>query len=209
MSVNEKMTAIADAIREKTNLTEPLTLDDMAKNIPLVYGNGYVAGNEDGFANGEEHGKIIGYEEGFVNGETSGHAAGLEEGYSQGYFEGYSEGEEEGLEYTLNGLIEITKIQESYLAEPMSFYIMSMVTYEAEKIECMTSDTWEDIVANDYNGIISQDGIYIDEYDNYVKYLSGSYLRGYDGSYCKSYKKPVHDMTYQPHAEEPTEQGGE
>ena len=36
MSVDEKMTAIADAIREKTNITEPLTLDDMAENIVSI-----------------------------------------------------------------------------------------------------------------------------------------------------------------------------
>lgn len=184
MSVNEKMKAIADAIREKTNITEPLTLDAMAENIPFVYNHGY------------------------VNGEASGRAAGLREGYSVGHSEGYSKGEEESLEYTLNGLIEITKIQESYLAEPMSFYISSMVTYENEKIECMTSDTWEDIIANDYNGIISQDGIYI-AYNNYVKNLSDSYLCGSDGSYCKSYEKPIPNMSYGATAEEPIEQGGE
>lgn len=33
MSVNSKMTAIADAIREKTGSTEQLTLDDMAGSI--------------------------------------------------------------------------------------------------------------------------------------------------------------------------------
>lgn len=184
-------------------------LAKIAENVPKVYEAGYnkcLKENPPGATEEELQEK---YEEGFVNGETSGHAAGFEEGYSQGYPQGYAQGEEEGLEYTLNGLIEITKIQESYLAEPTSFYIMSMVTYENEKIECMTSDTWEDIVANDYNGIISQDGICIDEYDNYVKYLSGSYLRGDDGSYCKSYKKPIPNMTYWPNAEEPTEQGGE
>ena len=206
MSVNEKMKAIADAIREKTKETEPLTLDAMATEIPKVFDIGYVTGyndgNSDGLNQGVELGKQEGYEEGFSNGLSSGQIVGFERGYS--------EGEEEGLEYTLNGLIEITKIQESYLAEPMSFYIMSMVTYEAEKIECMTSDTWEDIVANDYNGIISQDGIYIDESDGYVKYAVGSYLRGDDGSYCKSYNSPRPNMTYWSTAEEPLiEQGGE
>lgn len=44
MSVNEKMTAIAEAIREKTNGTDPLTLDDMASSIPEVYENGYDKG---------------------------------------------------------------------------------------------------------------------------------------------------------------------
>lgn len=33
MSVNEKMTAIADAIREKTGESEPLSLDEMAEAI--------------------------------------------------------------------------------------------------------------------------------------------------------------------------------
>lgn len=37
MSVNEKMTAIADAIRDKTGGTDALTLDDMAENVPRVY----------------------------------------------------------------------------------------------------------------------------------------------------------------------------
>ena len=36
-TVNEKMTAIADAIRAKTGGTEPLTLDGMATAIPIVY----------------------------------------------------------------------------------------------------------------------------------------------------------------------------
>lgn len=36
-TVNEKMTAIADAIRGKTGATESLTLDDMATEIPEVY----------------------------------------------------------------------------------------------------------------------------------------------------------------------------
>lgn len=40
MSVHEKMTAIADAIREKTGGTEPLTLDGMAASVPDVYDAG-------------------------------------------------------------------------------------------------------------------------------------------------------------------------
>lgn len=40
MSINEKMTAIADAIRDKTGGTDILTLDDMATEIPNVYGKG-------------------------------------------------------------------------------------------------------------------------------------------------------------------------
>ena len=42
-TVNEKMTAIADAIRDKTGGTEPLTLDDMAADIPKVYDAGKLA----------------------------------------------------------------------------------------------------------------------------------------------------------------------
>lgn len=37
MSVYEKMTAIADAIREKTGKTDALTLDGMAEAIPDVF----------------------------------------------------------------------------------------------------------------------------------------------------------------------------
>lgn len=40
MSVNEKMTAIADAIRGKTGKTKLLSLDDMAKGISEVYDSG-------------------------------------------------------------------------------------------------------------------------------------------------------------------------
>lgn len=43
MSVDEKMTAIADAIRDKTKGTEPLTLDGMAAEIPKVFEEGKVA----------------------------------------------------------------------------------------------------------------------------------------------------------------------
>jgi hypothetical protein len=47
MSVNEKMTAIADAIREKTGDTEQLTLDDMATEIPKVYEAGKEQGTDE------------------------------------------------------------------------------------------------------------------------------------------------------------------
>ncbi len=39
-TVNKKMTAIADAIRDKTGETNLLTLDDMATDIPKVYDKG-------------------------------------------------------------------------------------------------------------------------------------------------------------------------
>lgn len=40
MSINEKMTAIADAIRDKTGGTDALTLDEMAQSIPTVFNAG-------------------------------------------------------------------------------------------------------------------------------------------------------------------------
>lgn len=46
MSVNEKMTAIANAIREKTGKTNALTLDDMAAAIPTIYSIGFTAGED-------------------------------------------------------------------------------------------------------------------------------------------------------------------
>ena len=39
-TVSEKMTAIADAIREKTGTTEPLSLDQMAIEIATIENNG-------------------------------------------------------------------------------------------------------------------------------------------------------------------------
>lgn len=48
MSVNEKMTAIADAIREKTGDTQKLTLDQMAAGVSCVYDAGKQA-QEDAF----------------------------------------------------------------------------------------------------------------------------------------------------------------
>lgn len=47
-TVNEKMTAIADEIRECTGGTEPLTLDAMAQEIPNVYNAGYEKGKAEG-----------------------------------------------------------------------------------------------------------------------------------------------------------------
>lgn len=47
MSVNEKMTAIADAIRDKTGGTEPLTLDNMAAEIPKVFEYGKTTEREE------------------------------------------------------------------------------------------------------------------------------------------------------------------
>ncbi|MBE7032002.1 MAG: hypothetical protein E7401_03460 [Ruminococcaceae bacterium] len=55
-TVNEKMTAIADDIREKTGGTDTLTLDDMAINIQGVYDSGRVDGYTEGYSEGETSG---------------------------------------------------------------------------------------------------------------------------------------------------------
>lgn len=46
-TVNEKMTAIADAIRDKTGETNPLNLDDMAVGVGKVYDAGKSVGLDD------------------------------------------------------------------------------------------------------------------------------------------------------------------
>jgi len=79
MSVNEKMTAIADAIRERTGETEPLTLDDMAENIPNVYKSGYEQGFSEGESAGEADGYIKGNEEGYKSGYEQGKQAQYDE----------------------------------------------------------------------------------------------------------------------------------
>ncbi len=73
MSVNEKMTAIADKIRHYTYETEKLTLDDMANKIDLVmlsgYNNGFVEGEQSGYTTGFDEGKTTAQEE--ITGELN------------------------------------------------------------------------------------------------------------------------------------------
>ena len=61
MSVNEKMTAIADAIRDKTKGTESLTLDDMATEIPKVYEAGKQAEQDELWEQFQDGGKEKSY----------------------------------------------------------------------------------------------------------------------------------------------------
>ena len=75
MSVNEKMTAIADAIRDKTGRSDLLTLDNMALGIEDVY----VTGRENGHAEGYN----IGWDSGYAVGLEGGHEAGVAEGTAQ------------------------------------------------------------------------------------------------------------------------------
>lgn len=57
-TVNEKMTAIADAIRHYVPITEKLTLDDMASGIKEVYEVGEGDGRSLGYEEGTETGKL-------------------------------------------------------------------------------------------------------------------------------------------------------
>lgn len=65
MSVNEKMTAIADAIRAKTGGTQKLTLDQMAEAIPQVYRIGSRAAAESFWGGLQNYGKRVNYKAAF------------------------------------------------------------------------------------------------------------------------------------------------
>ena len=65
MSVNEKMTAIADNIREKTGGMESLTLDDMANGVNEVYEAGKKTEYDVLWDNLQTYGKRIGYKYAF------------------------------------------------------------------------------------------------------------------------------------------------
>lgn len=68
MSVNEKMTAIADNIRTYTEGTEPLTLDDMAAQIPQVFDAGVKSEYDRFWDNYQENGNRTNYSRAFSNG---------------------------------------------------------------------------------------------------------------------------------------------
>lgn len=65
-TVNEKMTAIADAIRNKTGETEPLTLDEMANGITTVYEAGKQAEKNSFWDNYQNNGKRVNYNYGYA-----------------------------------------------------------------------------------------------------------------------------------------------
>lgn len=76
MSVNEKMTAIADTIRSFTGKSGKLGLDDMPGAInEAVAANGYDAGYSKGYEEGEENGYINGYADGNDDGRIEGKQA--------------------------------------------------------------------------------------------------------------------------------------
>lgn len=66
MSVNEKMTAIADAIRKNTGGTTPLTLDDMASGVNEVYEAGKKSEYDKFWDSCQDNGKRWNYEMAFA-----------------------------------------------------------------------------------------------------------------------------------------------
>ncbi len=65
MSVNEKMTAIADNIREKTGGAEELTLDQMASGVNEVYEAGKKSEYDAFWDSFQTYGQRVGYERAF------------------------------------------------------------------------------------------------------------------------------------------------
>ena len=66
MSVNEKMTAIADAIRAKTGGTDALTLDGMAEAVPKVYDKGKQAEYDEFWDTYQQNGNRTEYSNAFA-----------------------------------------------------------------------------------------------------------------------------------------------
>ena len=64
-TVNEKMTAIADAIRDKTGKTDALTLDNMAEDISRVYESGQKAQYDEFWDNFQDNGNRTNYSRAF------------------------------------------------------------------------------------------------------------------------------------------------
>lgn len=54
MALTDKLTAIADAIRDKSGITDLLTLDNMVTNVADVYDTGYLEGHVSGYEAGKK-----------------------------------------------------------------------------------------------------------------------------------------------------------
>lgn len=82
-AINGKsLTAIADAIREKTGSTDTYTPGEMAEAIrEIESGGGYDEGYEDGYRIGNEEGHEAGYRYGLEEGHDEGYAAGQQAEY--------------------------------------------------------------------------------------------------------------------------------
>lgn len=85
MSVNEKMTAIADNIRQYTGSTEKLNLDQMAEAVHDVFTVGDLYGYGVGYEDGHTEGVEQGVEEGYWRGYTAGANAGYDRGKQEQY----------------------------------------------------------------------------------------------------------------------------
>ena len=90
MSVNEKMTAIADTIRWLLGIEDKLTLDDMQEKIIEVNANSWQIGLNEGYSEGYQ----IGYTEGETDGYSTGHSDGHTSGYEQGAEDGIATGKQ-------------------------------------------------------------------------------------------------------------------
>ena len=93
-TVNEKLTAIADAIRLYTGKTDPLTLDGMVEGI----NEGNQATKDHYFTEGRLQGYETGHVEGYEAGNKDGYQTGYTAGHRDGHFEGYDTGKAEGIE---------------------------------------------------------------------------------------------------------------
>ena len=86
MSVNEKMTAIADRIRHYAYETGKLTLDDMANKIEMVnlsgYNSGFTEGMQSGYTTGFEEGKQAEYNAFWDNYQENGNRTDYRYGFS-------------------------------------------------------------------------------------------------------------------------------
>lgn len=192
MSVNEKMTAIADAIRDKTKETEPLTLDAMATEIPKVFDIGYVTGYNDGNSDGLNQGMELGKQEG------------RNEGYEMGYEEGKTEGVEEGynkcLEESDKEIAELIALQEEYIALSINSITFEIVDGNTEELISFTTDatnTWEDIITADLNGAASRLGLQIKDSGYIISNTRAAYvyIKGTD-TYCKATDTLINGVVY-------------
>ena len=83
MSFNEKMTAIADTIRNFGGATGKIGLDDMPKGIGEVWNDGYINGEQVGIADGYWYGWEEGWDEGYMEGEAFGIECGKQAEYDR------------------------------------------------------------------------------------------------------------------------------
>lgn len=154
MSVNEKMTAIADTIRNHTSETYKLTLDAMPGEINRACMINRLNGSTEGY--------------------NIGYSAGHEEGKTEGIEEGYNSATEE----INTELLEVIELQESYI------YIMVTFRFNEKEYTLRESEAyWTDKISFkedwmdqpgpiwNYNGYAKWEYyLIVDSQNNYVKY---------------------------------------